>query len=378
MAGIYIHIPYCSRFCRYCDFYSVKENRDYDEFIEALGKELTERCDSFKRLGVTVDTVYFGGGTPSLLSPASLGSVLNKVAELYPTSGNRFKEVTIEVNPDDITDEYATALVEVGFNRVSIGIQSFHDSHLKWMNRRHTATVAVDAFEKLREAGFKNLSLDLIFGFNQLTAHEWKYNLESAIKLSPEHISAYQLGIEKGTKLYREFNEGIYIPPAEKNSETQYKALQRNLAEAGYIQYEVSSFCKPGFVSIHNSSYWDNIPYFGFGPSAHSYDGTCRSWNISSLGRYIKSVNKGASYSSGEKLTQRDSFNETVMVSLRRVKGLDMKQLEKQHPRLITPRFIKKKEELIKKRELKEVNGFLQIPVNRLFISDAIIRELFV
>lgn len=241
MAGIYIHIPFCSQFCSYCDFYSVKQTEKVNEFTESLIKEIVLRSNDFKNKGLTVNTVYFGGGTPSLISITSLKAILNALFRNYPLSPNGVKEQTIEVNPDDITPQYLHGLRECGFNRLSMGIQSFNDRHLRWMNRRHNALTALNAFKMAREAGFANISIDLIFGFEMLTIQEWTDNLQKAISLSPEHISAYQMSIERGTTLFKNYTKGAYLQPSDESSAKQYEMLGQELAKGGYIQYEVSS-----------------------------------------------------------------------------------------------------------------------------------------
>lgn len=377
MAGIYIHIPFCSQFCSYCDFYSVKQTEKVNEFTESLIKEIVIRSNDFKNKGLTVDTVYFGGGTPSLISITSLKAILNALFEGYPLSPNGVKEQTIEVNPDDITPQYLHGLKECGFNRLSMGIQSFNDRHLKWMNRRHNALTAFNAFEMARKAGFTNISIDLIFGFEMLTTEKWKENLQKAISLSPEHISAYQMSIERGTNLFKNYTKGAYLQPSDESSAKQYEMLGQELAKGGYIHYEVSSFCKPGLFSQHNSSYWNFTPYFGFGPSAHSFDGTFRHRNFSSLAKYIKTMKTGEGFGTSHKQSAKERFNEYIMLSLRRADGIDKWFLESDFSKFITPQFQSELNRLIESGYLLEESGKIRIPPGHLFVSDGIIRDLF-
>jgi len=377
LAGIYIHVPFCSQFCTYCDFYSVKDTGKREAFTEAVIREAEFRRNYFKESGCRVKTIYFGGGTPSLLSPASFRAITESLFRLFDiTDPTEIEEFTVEVNPDDATPEYLAALWSAGARRLSMGVQSFTDAHLKWMNRRHDSATALNAFRAAREAGFENISIDLIFGFADLTLDVWRDTLERAVKLSPEHISSYQLGIEPGTKLGRDYEKGVYTPLPDDRSYTQYSLLQEILTNAGYIQYEVSSFARPGRDAKHNSSYWNHTPYLGLGPSAHSFDGSVRHYNPPSLGKYLKQTDWDA-FAKSEKLTERDLFNETVMLSLRRREGLDRELLLSRYPSHLTSRFFSDAARLIASSELEEAGGKIRIPSGKLFISDGIIRELF-
>jgi len=356
----------------------VNQTEKVDDFTEALVKEIVIRSNDLKNKGLSVNTVYFGGGTPSLISIPSLKAILSALYENYPLSPAGVKERTIEVNPDDITTQYLDGLRECGFNRLSMGIQSFSDQHLKWMNRRHNTQTALNSFELARKAGFSNISIDLIFGFEMLTTKEWKENLLKAISLSPEHISAYQMSIEKGTTLHRNYIKGAYLQPPDESSARQYSMLQEELAKGGYIQYEISSFCKPGLYSQHNSSYWDFTPYFGFGPSAHSFDGTFRHRNFSSLAKYIKTMKAGESFGPSHKQSLKERFNEYIMLSLRRTEGIDKEVLEKSFKKFIKHQFQSELGRLTEAGFLLEESGKIRIPPEHLFVSDGIIRDLFV
>ncbi|PKP07404.1 MAG: coproporphyrinogen III oxidase [Bacteroidetes bacterium HGW-Bacteroidetes-5] len=394
MAGIYIHIPFCSQYCIYCDFYSTKMLGKRESFTKALITEIGQRANDFNKLGAAVTTIYFGGGTPSLLPPAALHSILHAISAQYnlgaaggPGAGNLAgnlagnpaqnsdREVTLEVNPDDISEQYLQGLLQAGFNRMSMGIQSFHDDHLKWMNRRHSAAEAVKAFNLSRAAGFDNISIDLIFGFEGLSLQMWRENLSRAIELSPEHISAYQLSLEPGTKLYSSYKKGEYLQLKESLSYKQYSLLQEMLSRAGYVQYEISSFCKPGRESRHNSSYWNFTPYFGFGPSAHSFDGRRRFWNVSSLNTYLKAIEQGTGCSREEIISPKDRFNEYIMLSLRQIAGMDVSFINSEFE--VPDEFYKSLALLIKRGDIIEKRGKLRVPPEKLFISDGIIRELF-
>jgi len=353
------------------------------DFVKALRREIRDRSKEFEEIGETVNTIYFGGGTPSVLRASQLGSILNAIQKNYPVCLSE-PEVTVEVNPDDVTPTFMRFIREAGFNRLSMGVQSFYDSHLKWMNRRHTGNEAIKAFNIARNAGFNNISIDLIFGFEGLTNYMWRENIKAAISLSPEHISCYQMGVEKGTKLYKQYVSGEYIALNDHSSLCQYTTLQSYLAEAGYIQYEISSFCKPGMESRHNSSYWNFTPYLGFGPSAHSFNRDKRVWNCKGINSYINGVKKGERLYRAELVLPRDRFNEYIMLSLRTTDGIDKKELEgannlaTEFSKLITPEFRATLNSFIKKGVLIEDGGKLKIPPEKLFLSDGIIRDLFI
>lgn len=398
MAGIYVHIPFCGQFCTYCNFYSVKGKGYREKYINALHNEIENRKGFFKNIGVSPQTIYFGGGTPSVFPAAQLGQVLEHIIEAYEVSP---VEVSLEVNPNDITPQYATGLRQAGFNRVSMGIQSFVDEHLQWMNRRHKAQEGIDAYRHLRNAGFENISLDLIFGYSGLTPELWEYNLSQMVDLFPEHISAYQMSIEPGSALGKMYEKGEYDLPPDSLCHQQYSFLQQYLSSKGYVQYEVSNFArKKGNLdeivkSIHNSSYWTKEPYLGLGPAAHSYNGKIRSWNHSSVIKYCRHYlqeNVGSQsvlcnaqqepagaivpseVGGYEKLGARDIFNETVMLGLRRVEGVDLE--------LLDPVLLREVKGDIachcRMGNLVMEGSKIRIPYEHLFVSDGIIRDLFV
>lgn len=334
-------------------------------------------------------TLYFGGGTPSLIDPESLGAVAELICKHHGfPSPAELDEFTVEVNPDDASPEYLKGLYKTGTRRLSIGVQSFNDHHLKWMNRRHDSRTAMEAFKNAREAGFENISIDLIFGFSLLTMDEWRDNLDKAIALKPEHISSYQLSIETGTKLGKDYAAGNYSPVEDEISYHQYTTLQNKLSDAGYNQYEVSSFALTGREAVHNSRYWDRTPYLGLGPAAHSFDGVKRYGNRPSLGAYIKRYSPGGvasslvpgyreEYVKQEHLSSADIFNETLMLSLRRVEGLNTGELFRISQDVDYSLFMKDVENLVSRGDLEMKEGKIKIPSGKLFLSDGIIRELF-
>ena len=279
MAGIYIHIPFCKTRCIYCDFYSTTRSELKSRYIHALCKELQMRKEYLR--GEPVETVYFGGGTPSQLAEEDFREVFETIRKYYGMEHCR--EITLEANPDDLTEEYTAMLQQLPFNRISMGIQTFDDATLKLLNRRHDAGNAVKAFHILRESGVRNISIDLIFGISQLTDETWKDTIEKALELSPEHISAYQLSIEEGSALAKMVADGRYVEASEEQCRRQYDILCRCLGRSGYHHYEISNFAKPGFEAVHNSAYWRRAPYIGLGPGAHSLTGDIRSWNSQEL-----------------------------------------------------------------------------------------------
>ncbi|MCK9305590.1 MAG: radical SAM family heme chaperone HemW, partial [Bacteroidales bacterium] len=375
MPGIYIHIPFCSRFCNYCDFYSriYRENLA-DQYTEALIREAELRSSFFE--GAEIDTIYIGGGTPSLLSAGQLEKIVNGLKKNFFSGGNlRVKEFTIEVNPDDTDPDYYKELLSLGINRLSIGIQSFCDDELRWMNRRHTAAQALKSYYDARAAGFTNISTDLIFGSGLDNGGNWRRNLKKITELAPEHISAYQLGIESGTKLDRMVKEGRYSPADQEFCSEQYSLLQSTLMEAGYNQYEVSNFAREGYCSLHNSSYWNHTPYLGLGPSAHSYSGMTRSRNPKSLRAYTDAQINGKTFVKIEKLSKKDIFNEKIMLSLRRIEGVDKEELKSFASRQYYQTLMKNVSKALEKGDLEEEDNRLKIPAGKLFVSDSIIRE---
>ncbi|MFA7116097.1 MAG: radical SAM family heme chaperone HemW [Bacteroidales bacterium] len=402
MAGIYIHIPFCKSFCTYCGFYSeISRNFNIDNYITALCQEISSRvvlssstCDK----SFPIHTIYFGGGTPSVLTPTQLEKILTAVKTSFENYS--VKEITIEVNPDDITLDYARSLKILGFNRISMGIQTFNNIHLKWMNRRHTSQQAIDAFHNLRKAGFKNISLDLIFGYlpyshetikkDLLTSWKkdlmdsWQNDLQTMTDLHPEHISAYQLSIEKDSALDRT----NYQEAPEEFCAKQYNMLLSHLKKNGYFHYEISNFALPNFESKHNSSYWIRTPYFGFGTAAHSYGvkgPEIRSWNVSNIEKYNTFYNSKANSSTfndeirgSEKLSNKEIIEEIIMLGLRKIKGLSLSELNNffENNTKIKDTFINKMNEFINEGMIIKEENIIRIPEKHLFISDYIITEL--
>lgn len=382
---IYLHVPFCGSFCTYCDFYSeiCRGGRAFNEYADAVLKEVNDRreeiCMNMSAPGA-VNTLYIGGGTPSvlpldvlrrivdaLLSSRSLRRGENTVGAQSP-----FEEFTVEVNPEDIVEkggEYVRGLLETGVDRVSMGIQSFDDGILRWMNRRHSAAGAVEAFRILRRCGVRNISVDLIFGLSQLADDVWKDTIERALELAPEHISAYQLSIEEGSALAKLVADGHYVEASDEQCRHQYDVLCQTLRQAGYHHYEISNFARPGFEAVHNSAYWSRVPYIGLGPGAHSLTGDIRSWNSQEL-PHRSTDGSPATYSrTSETLSPEDIRVERIMLSLRTDKGLEAAELYSLADRAVI-------NSLLSEGALEKQGGSIRIPESRLFTSDEIIREL--
>ena len=325
MAGVYIHIPFCRQACHYCNFHFATSLRRKNELVAALLGEIEQRKDYLK--DEVIQTIYFGGGTPSLLQISDLRLQIEKIRSVFRVDENA--EITIEVNPDDIDKEKLQGWKAVGINRLSIGVQSFFDEDLEWMNRAHNAQEAIGNLQ-LATGHFDNISIDLIYGTPQLTNEKWKQNVEAAISFNIRHLSCYALTVEPKTPLDKMIKQHKVdeINP-DKQSE-HFLLLMQWLEAAGYEHYEISNFAKPGFRSRHNSSYWSGEKYLGIGPSAHSFDGISRQWNVSNNNIYIDSISKGIIPFESETLTETQKLNEYIMTSLRTSEGLDLASLPKE------------------------------------------------
>ena len=324
MAGIYIHIPFCKKLCFYCDFYHVVSVKDNSAFIDALLKEASIRKDYLEN--EPVSTIYLGGGTPSVFSIKELETILNTLYKLFKVTDDC--EITIELNPDDVLSGYLEGLKSHNINRISLGIQSWRDSDLKLMNRRHNSAQAVIALKETLAAGFENVTIDLIYGIPGMTLKEWESNLDFSFSFDIKHLSAYHLTFEEGTVFGKMLEKGMISEIDEDDSAAQFNLLVEKAESAGFIQYEISNFGKPGFFSIHNSNYWKQVSYLGLGPSAHSFNRYSRQWNVRDLKGYIKSVNAGKSFFESEELDTKTRFNEYIMTSLRTMWGIDLEYVE--------------------------------------------------
>ena len=372
MAAIYLHIPFCKTRCIYCDFCSTTRTELKERYMDALCKELEMRRDYLN--GETVRTVYLGGGTPSLLNATDFRRLFQTLDAVFGLQAA--EEITLEVNPDDISEAYADMLGALPFNRISMGIQTFDDTTLKLLNRRHNARQAMEAVRRLRHAGFRNLSIDLIYGLPGETDDRWKRDLEQAIALDVEHISAYHLTYEEGTPLYRMLQEHRLNEVDEDSSLRFFNMLMDSLASAGYVHYEISNFCKPGLHSRPNSSYWQGIPYLGCGPSAHSFDIRSRQWNDADPERYIDAMEQGICPFHTEQLDNTTRYNEYVMTRLRTCQGACMAEVIRLFGNALHRYLQQNATPHLQAGRLQEENGYLRLTRQGIFVSDDIISDL--
>ena len=328
MAGLYIHIPFCASRCIYCGFYSTTRLDLRQQYVDALIRELVDVGKSKMLKDDSISTVYLGGGTPSQLTIPQLHQLFDAIYIYNKVESGA--EVTIEMNPDDVSVPYADTLRQLGINCVSMGAQTFDDERLRWLNRRHTVAQVGQAVKILRAAGIRNISIDLMYGFPDETIDDFVHDIDEVIKLDVEHISAYCLMIEEGTELYRRYGDKRvreYDDSKEETERKMYELLIDKLTAAGYEHYEISNFARPGFRSRHNSSYWTGVPYIGLGAAAHSFDGHLRSWNVSDIRQYIAAVNRDERLNEEEVLSATDFYNERVMLGLRTCEGVDLSAL---------------------------------------------------
>ena len=372
MAGLYIHIPFCKQRCSYCAFYSTTLYNIKESYVNALCKELVMRKDYAD--GETIETIYLGGGTPSTLSMEQLKKICDTIYATYTVSST--PEVTIECNPDDLIPEFLAQLKQLPFNRISMGVQSFNDTQLKRLGRRHNAEKARQAVKNAREAGYDNISIDLIFALPGSTIADWKHDLDSAIELRPDHISAYNLTYEEGTPMHRALERGDFAELSEEENIEQFQLLIAKLKEAGYQHYEISNFAQPGRESRHNGSYWNDTPYIGCGAAAHSYDGTSRQWNIADIEEYIKGIENSEPNFEIEELTEEERYNDTILTRLRTTKGIPLEWMKEKFSERLNSYMLRAAKKEIALGNLKEENSHLSLTEKGIFISDAVIREL--
>ncbi len=371
MSALYIHIPLCSSRCFYCDFYSTTDLGRRELLLNGICKEIDLRKEYLK--GDAVRTIYFGGGTPSILS-------VDEIEKLLETVFNSFnccpEEITLEANPDDLSSGYIRLLRRLPINRISIGTQSFCDADLKRMNRRHTSSQAINAVKECQNAGLDNISIDLIYGLPGQTLRQWEENLQMAVDLQVMHISAYHLTYEKGTEFFRQWKQGKIAPAEETLSEMMFQMLRSTLKENGFEQYEISNFARSGMESKHNSSYWNDVPYIGLGPSAHSYDRDSRQWNVSDINTYLKLLDKGEIFYEKEKLDNNIRYNDFVITSLRTAKGMDISLMKAKFGEELSAYCLQHAAAFINRGLLELKNDKLRLTEEAIFISDGIMSEL--
>ena len=317
MQGLYIHIPFCKSRCIYCGFFSTTMLDLRQQYVDALCQEMKMRCQGAEN----ISTIYLGGGTPSQLTTDQLRQILHRAYKYNKVEKDA--EVTIEVNPDDVTERFANDLTQLPVNRISMGVQTFDDKRLRFLHRRHTAEQVTTAVDRLRAAGIKNISIDLMYGFPGETIADCEADIAKALSLQVEHISTYCLMIEEDTQLQQMLQQGNITETEEELERQMYFTLKDRLETAGYEHYEISNFARPGYRSRHNSSYWRQVPYLGLGAAAHSFDGKNRQWNVADINRYIEGIEQGRPVVEHETLTPDNHYNEVVMTALRTCEGID-------------------------------------------------------
>ena len=370
MAGVYIHIPYCEKKCSYCDFHSSASTSDKKKMFDAIATEIDMCKDFFAHNEIS--TIYFGGGTPSYCTAQELGIMINKLKKHVDLSN--VVEFTIEANPEDLSKEYLAEVCKLGFNRLSIGIQSFDDKVLTFFNRRHNSQKAIQAVRDAQEVGFDNISIDLIYGVDGFGDEIWEDSVKKALELNIQHISAYHLTIEGKSILSQKLELGEIKQIDENRSQSQFDFLHNKLTDNGFDHYEVSSFAVKGRESLHNSNYWRGVEYIGLAPSAHSYYNGSREWNVSNNRIYIDSIESNVRASEKEVLTIEDKYNEYVMVSLRTKRGIDVNYLKNNFPEYLYSYFI---ETAKGKIILKKTNDFYHISPKDFLLSDSVIVDFF-
>lgn len=372
MAGIYIHIPFCKQKCSYCDFHFSTSYQGYrTRMLDSMHGEIVLKKDLLKNQ--LVESIYFGGGTPSLLTAKELSNLLQAVKKDHSISANC--EITLEVNPDDVVLELCQQWFALGINRLSIGIQSFDAADLNWMNRAHTAEESAKAVRTAQKAGFSNLSIDLIYGLPEMDVSRWEKQILRALDLKVQHISAYCLTIEEKTALHQEVKKGKLIPADQDLQSEHFNLLVKKLKQAGFVHYEVSNFALPEHFAQHNSNYWRGIPFIGIGPSAHSFSGTTRSWNIANNMTYMKALENGQLAQETEVLGTKERYNELVLTGLRTIWGVSLTQLEAIAPK--NPDFDTYIKRLILEGKAVMVDENLSLTPEGMLFADGIAQDLF-
>lgn len=372
MAGIYIHIPFCKKRCTYCDFYTEVAPKLIPTLVDSIVKELYIRKDYLQN--EPIHTIYFGGGTPSILSKAQFLKIFETIYSIY--SVNKDAEITFEANPDDLTMEFLSSIRTLAFNRISIGIQSFDDEDLKMINRRHSAKQAIEAVKNSQNVGFNNISIDLIYGLPFQTLEKWEKQLNTALNLQIQHVSAYGLTYEEGTELWKQRENGKVKSVDDETMNEMYLLLVKKMKENGFEAYEISNFATQGFRSNHNSSYWKQDSYLGIGPSAHSYDLGSRQWNVASITEYILAIENNTGFFEREELTLFDRYNDYVMVSLRTSEGINLTFLEQKFGSELTRYCFENIKPYIESNKVSHSDNKLRLNLEGIMISNQILIQL--
>lgn len=373
MAGIYFHIPFCKQACHYCDFHFSTSLKYRKEMLDAMEEEISLQSHylGYRR----IESIYFGGGTPSLLEVDEVSRFVETIARHFDIQSDA--EITIEANPDDLDDLKVTALKGTPVNRFSIGIQSFFEEDLRWMNRAHNAVEAMEAIQRVQNGGFHNITADLIYGYPLLTDQKWLQNIDRLLGFGIPHISAYGMTVESQTALATFIRKGKQSPMDEGQSAAQFELLMEKLTAAGYEQYEISNFAKPGHYAHHNSNYWKGVPYLGIGPSAHSFDGNSRQWNVRNNASYIQTIQRGIIPYESEELTERDRLNEYIMTTLRTIWGLDLGYVERQFNAAYSETLRLELQPFVSRGEVSLVGQVATLTDRGKLLADRIASELF-
>ena len=374
MTGIYIHIPFCRQKCNYCNFFSIASIKYKSDFIKALLKEIELQKNYF--INNKVSTIYFGGGTPSMLSVSEISSILNKINQLFLIE--KEAEITLEANPDDLTLEKIAELKNSPVNRISVGIQSFNDEDLKYLNRKHNSEQAKKSIFRLKEFGFENIGIDLIYGIPTLTEKKWEQNLDNFFSMEIPHLSAYSLTIEKKTILDNLIKKGKTENVSESQSIEHFKYLLNRMEENNFVHYEISNFSLSGRHSKHNSIYWTGGKYLGLGPSAHSFNGNSRQWNVANLSKYIQSINNGVIPAEIEILNTDQKYNEYIMTSLRTILGCNKNFIKENFGEKYLDHFIKLSKKYLKNRTLILKDDKYVLSKSGKLFADGIASDLFI
>ncbi len=374
MAGIYIHIPYCKQKCNYCNFFSSASGKTKEAFIDALLKEIALQHTYLK--DEEINTIYFGGGTPSLLTKDNLDAIFNQLYKYYTI--NKDAEITLEANPDDLTKEKIIELKNTPVNRFSMGVQSFFKEDLEYLNRIHSSEQAIEAIKRAQDTGFNNITIDLIYGIPGASDQRWNDNLSIAFDLNIPHISSYCLTIEEGTALHHLINKGKAKPVDEEQGIRQFVILMDRMTENNYIHYEISNFCKDGFISIHNSNYWRQKKYLGLGPSAHSFNSHSRQWNTANITKYISSINNEIIPFESEILSTEQQYNEYILTSLRTIWGINKEYLKHHFNKEYNQHFDENIKQFLLFKTIEENATSYYLTRTGKFIADGIAAELFI
>jgi len=374
MSGLYLHIPFCKQACTYCDFHFSTNTSFKAEVVNAIIQEIKSRSTNW--VSKELSSIYFGGGTPSLLAESELAEILNSIGDCFDVSPEA--EITFEANPDDINEKSLKVWKANGVNRLSIGIQSFSDEILQWMKRAHSAEEAMRSLEIALEYGFESSNVDLIYGIPSLSQTRWEDDIERVLNSGLKHLSAYSLTLEPKTLFAHQVEKGISLPPDDEKAKRQFTYLREAIRQKGWEHYEISNYCQPGYRAKHNSQYWQRIPYLGVGPSAHSFDGTVRRWNVASNHLYLKKISSNNQYWETEKLTKSDKINELIMLGLRVKEGVNLHSLKENEGIDLLARNGEYIASLLEKGQIKIADGYLQLTDEGQLYADKIASDLFV